>query len=405
MEKRGRRARVVLFLSFQAVAALLILEFVVRTYPPVDLRVKGDKIELPVNTERIIENDGHSWKLDSRIVFRKNSLGFRGEDPPEDFDEHLTLVTVGASTTESRFLSEGTTWADRLGQGLETNFARIWINNAGLDGHSTFGHTVLMREYLVDLRPDVVLFLIGGTDPGSDAPNVADLRMSQTGLDWSSFTAFVKSTARYSDAVALALHFLRYKKAVDLGFVYRGQIDLADLAHLSTPAAERVRRKAMHRESRLAEYRGRLQEIIEISRGHGIEPVFVTTPGLFGPAIDDVTGIDLGTIDRSGIDGNLAWEILELYNDVTRSVGEENGILVVDLARELPKSSLFYYDLIHHTKEGAAEIGSILKQAMCPFLAERFPAHLTQDCSTGAAPSDPIRRRGASGDRGDTPLT
>jgi hypothetical protein len=392
MENRGRWARTVLFIAFQVVVAMLVIEFVVRTYPPIELRVKGETIELPVNTERIILNDAqsdaYSSKLDSRIVVRKNSLGFRGEDPPEDFDDTLTLVTVGASTTECYYLTEGTTWPDRLGQQLETNFTRTWINNAGLDGHSTFGHTILLREFLVGLRPDIVLFLVGGTDPGAAAPNSAELGLGQSGIEWSSFTEFLKSTANYSDAVALALHFYRYKKAVDLGFVYRGQLDLADMVHVSTPAAERVRQKTAHREGRLARYRSRLEVIIELSRGHGIEPVFVTQPALFGPMIDDVTGVDLGTIDRGGVDGNLAWEILELYHDVTRAVGEENAVLVVDLARELPKSSLFYYDLVHYTKEGAAEIGSILSEAMCPFLAQRFPEHLTQDCSKRGAPHD-----------------
>jgi hypothetical protein len=194
----------------------------------------------------------------------------------------------------------------------------------------------------------------------------------------------VKSLAHYSDTVALTVSLLRYKRARDLGLIYRGQVDVEQLEHLSTPQEEAVRMKASHRETHVPPYRRRLVEMIEISRAEGIEPVFVTQPGLYGPAIDDVSGIDLGSIERNGVDGNLAWEILEMYNEATREVGEENDVLVVDLALSLEKSSLFFYDLVHYTNEGATEIGRILQQALCPFLAERFPAHRTKDCPASA---------------------
>jgi len=384
MEKGGQvglRAKLLL-LAFGTLVAFAIVEIWVRINPPFELRVKGEKISLWVNTERITNNNGHSPKLDSRIVFRKNSLGFRGLDPPKDFDESLTLVAVGGSTTESTFQSEGTTWPDRLGQLFEKSFARFWVNNAGLDGHSTFGHLALLRDHLVQLGPDVIVFLIGNNDGGLGAPSHKHLGLQRGGLDWTSPSAFVKSTAEYSDAAAMALQIYRYKRAMDLGLVYRGQIDLVDLGRLSTPPAERNRLRALHRETHLPPYRSRLLELIEVSRSHGIEPVFVTQPGLYGPAVDDVTGIDLATIERNGIDGGLAWEILELYNEETRVVGTEEGLLVVDLARSLPKSSRLFYDLVHYTNEGAVEIASILHADLCPFLAERFPAHLVQDCST-----------------------
>ena len=347
--------------------------------------MKGNAIVLPVNTEHVVRNDdGKSPKLDSRIVLRRNSLGFRGVEPPEPFEDHLTLVTVGGSTTECSFLTEGKTWSDRLGQQLESNFGRLWLNNAGLDGHSTFGHLALLRGYLLQLRPDVVIFLIGNNDRSRGSPNSSDLRLDRTGLDWTSLGGFVKSLAHYSDTVALTVSLLRYKRARDLGLIYRGQVDVEQLEHLSTPQEEAVRMKASHRETHVPPYRRRLVEMIEISRAEGIEPVFVTQPGLYGPAIDDVSGIDLGSIERNGVDGNLAWEILEMYNEATREVGEENDVLVVDLALSLEKSSLFFYDLVHYTNEGATEIGRILQQALCPFLAERFPAHRTKDCPASA---------------------
>ena len=369
-----------LLLAFGCILALLLLESVLRVYAPFKLRVRGNDIVLPINSEHVVHNDGHSPKLDSRIIVRKNSLGFRGAEPPEAFEEHITLVTIGGSTTECIYLTEGKTWPDRLGQHFKKDFTDIWINNAGLDGHSTFGHLALLQRYLVDLRPDIAIFLVGNNDQERGSPNHKDIGLRSGGLDWTSFTRFVESVSQYSDTVAVTVALLRYKRAIDLELVYRGQVDLTRLPTvLELSSYERARLKTVHQKNHLAPYRHRLLEIVKVSRSHGIEPVFVTQPGLYGPAIDDVTGINLATIERNGIDGNSAWEILELYNDMTRNVGTEKDVLVVDLARALPKNSLLFYDLVHYTNEGAVEIGKILYRDLYPFLAKRFPIHLTKD--------------------------
>ena len=43
----------------------------------------------------------------------------------------------------------------------------MWVNNAGLDGATTYRHLILMEDYVAQLRPKVVLFLIGINDVGA----------------------------------------------------------------------------------------------------------------------------------------------------------------------------------------------------------------------------------------------
>ena len=71
----------------------------------------------------------------------------------------------------------------------------------------------------------------------------------------------------------------------------------------------------------------------------------------------------------------LGWEVLELYNDVVRQRGREAGVLVIDLAREMPKNSAYYYDLMHYTNAGAALVADIVAAHLTPFLAKKFPAY------------------------------
>lgn len=362
-----------LLLAGGCAAALLLLELFLRLYNPLGVRIRGDRIVLPRNFRETMAN-AENPKLAPTIVFSKNSLGFRGKEPPRDFDGHLTLLAVGGSTTECLYLTDGTSWPERLGEALAPRFDRLWVNNAGLDGHSTFGHLLLLDQIVLRLRPKVVLFLVGLNDVNRELPTGREVATGRAPL--------LHRLARHSAIVANALDLRRHLEARELALGYR-EVDL-----LRTPqmAADRPRAQALverHRERSLPGYRSRVRELVRLSRAHGIEPVLLTQPALYGADRDDVTGVSLRWIEvdaKRQLHGGLAWRILEEYNDVVREVGAAEDVLVVDLARELPKSSRLYYDFVHFADEGAREVAAITARALCPRLAQRFPEHVRTPC-------------------------
>jgi hypothetical protein len=127
----------------------------------------------------------------------------------------------------------------------------------------------------------------------------------------------------------------------------------------------------------LPEYKARLALLIEMARQATIEPVLITQPALFGNAIDDVSSADLSRVAIEiyrKMDGQTAWELLEKYNDVTREIGRERHVKVIDLAAQLPKSSRYFYDYLHYGKEGAAKVSDIVAEELRPMLVEKWPA-------------------------------
>jgi lysophospholipase L1-like esterase len=360
--------------------SLLLLEGFLRVYDPFGQRVWGDRIILPTRYRKVFDNRENP-RLDAEVVFSKNSIGFRGPDPPAAFDERLTVVAVGGSTTECLYLTDGKDWPQVLGAMLASSFPGVWVNNAGLDGHSTYGHILLVRQRLARLRPRVVLFLVGINDLGRTQMRPQDRALVDgKGVPWS------VRLARHSAIAATALNLRRGWEAQQVNLPYR-EIDLS-----ATPAflPGRKRREdllATHR-AHLPAYAERLEELVRLSREAGMEPVFLTQPALYGEAVDDVTGVDLAVVevDRERLlNGRAAWELLELYNDVTRVVGGQQGVLVVDVARALPKSSRLFYDFVHFTNEGAAAVARVTYVSLCPLLARRFPRHLTQACPGAAS--------------------
>jgi lysophospholipase L1-like esterase len=366
----------VLFLGGLGVA-LAILEVFLRLYNPFGQRLFGDRIVLPTNYRHVMTNELNR-KLPKTIVFSKNSLGFRGPEPPPGFADALTILAVGGSTTESMYVTDGQTWPELVGRDLAPRFRGLWINNAGIDGHSTYGHLLLLRQRLVKLRPKVVLFLAGINDIGRE-----DLKSADRSVVGEADASWLTRGARWSAILATVQNLDRSREAARLKLSTHADLNLARLPHLTYEGRRPEKVLALHRERFLAPYRSRLLEIVHACRGAGIEPVFVTQPALYGPAVDDATRIDLGTIvvdidERTN--GSLAWQVLELYNDVTRETARDARVVLVDLARRLPKSSRLFYDFIHFTAEGSEAVAAIVSEALCPVLAGRFPDHVLSTC-------------------------
>ena len=63
------------------------------------------------------------------------------------------------------------------------------------------------------------------------------------------------------------------------------------------------------------------------------------------------------------------FKVVDLYNDVTRRVAQKDGVLLIDLARELPRNSAYYYDYLHYTEPGAMAVAGIVDRHLAPFLA------------------------------------
>ena len=90
------------------ILALIVLEIALRLFPPFEMRFKPDRIVLPVNKRYIFDNtEKFPTKLAKTTHHTKNSLGFRGAPLPANLADYLSIITIGGSTTECFYLSDG----------------------------------------------------------------------------------------------------------------------------------------------------------------------------------------------------------------------------------------------------------------------------------------------------------
>ena len=369
---RRKRGRGFLYGLYLFLSVFLLLEIALRIYNPFHLRLKGDRITLPVNQRATIDNRINP-KLDPVITNTRNSWGFRGPEPPGDWNNSLTIITVGGSTTECHFLNDDKTWPFLLGGRLSDSFRSCWLNNAGLDGHSTFGHMVLLNDHVKKLRPKVVLFLTGINDVESSGPSFHDKLNTREAYPDLRHYIFENS-----EVLNLLLNLARGWRAQKFNNTTSALVPLDSSRKLVLPESVVKQRLAAQRPY-LDAYRARLMQLADTCLAWRILPVFITQPNQFGMGKDPLTGADLALFpadpgDRA-MNGRLIWEMLEEYNDVTRAVGSEKGLPVIDLAHLLPKNSLYFYDMSHFTNQGAERVARLLADSLAPVLDRYFPGY------------------------------
>jgi hypothetical protein len=328
-------------------------------------------------------------KLDPVIVNTRNSLGFRGPEAPEGWArgggeargdreagggargdrevgggvKELTVITIGGSTTECHFLSDSLTWPYLLGLRLADSVRGCWLNNAGLDGQSTFGHIVMLNDYVKKLHPSVVVFLTGINDVENSGPSFHD-KLYERGA-YPDFKHFLFNN---SEVLNLGLNLWRGWRARRFNNTTNGMMVLDSVRRLVL-ADSVVRARLGSQGPFLEGYRTRLNALADTCLAWHIVPVFVTQPDQFGYGRDPVTGADLAAFPvEPSVNGALLWAMLERYNDVIRRMCAERGLPMIDLARLMPKNSLYFYDMSHFTNAGASEVAGLLAPPMIRIL-------------------------------------
>ena len=361
----SRGSRVAKRAALVIVSFLLALEIGLRIRNPFPFRVRGDHIVLPAHQTYTISHP-EAIKLDPVTHVTKNSLGFRGPEPPHDWSRRFTLLTIGGSTTECLFLSDGKTWTDQLTRRVSAVRPDVWINNAGFEGHSTFGHLVLLREFVITMHPTMALFLTGYNDMklGSALPRDGEFKPQNLSAGHRLMT-FV---ADHSQVGAVSENFVRMFRTYRAGV----RSDEVHLDRLVPRPLDEEKTNAIldeHRTKYLSGYAKRLTEIVELSRRNGIEPVLLTQPALYGDLNDPATGASLATAAIGSVsNGRVEWLSLELYNDVARRLSDELRVRLIDLAGEMPKDSRYFTDWVHYTNDGARLVGDIVFSHLQPWL-------------------------------------
>lgn len=311
--------------------------------------------------------------------YLRDEWGFRGVY--ENLTD-ITILTIGGSTTDQRYLSEGQTWHDVLRDQFAKADLDVTVVNAGVAGQSTYGNIRnfdLWFPHVPDLEPKYILVYVGNNDMFLDAPN----------RQWDQLTRGTGSslTTKISDNSAL-FHLMRTLRGMFLARKFGLTDTVVDYEQVTwTTESVRTDYKEILR-SRLEAYEARLSLLIDRIREFGATPIIVTQArgdyrfvngrvvGLqkargrsLRKYVDGVLG-DLDSIPFTGVDHYL---ILSLFNRVSLDVCHRTDTVCVDLGNELHFEIGDFYDYVHNTPQGTRKIGRYLFEKLSGDSRLSFP--------------------------------
>ena len=283
--------------------------------------------------------------------------GTYGEDPAR-----IELLTVGGSTTDQRYISDGSTWQDVLQQELASAGTPTVVANAGVDGQSTVGHIKDFDwwfPYVPHLKPHYILFYVGLNDVFLDSDSIYDALMS---ADQRSLIDIMKekSVLWYVERTVKGMHASKKLR------IMHNKIAFSELNWTSEP----LQKDYSFVSSRLESYAQRLRILVERTRRFGSEPIFVTQPTRqFKVSENGVQGV-ADTIDYEGRQINSVdyYHISKQFNQVMGRVAHDINVLFIDLASqaELQWVDDDFYDYYHSTPKGARKVAHYMFEGLKP---------------------------------------
>jgi len=284
-----------------------------------------------------------------------NNLGFRGAElvSPKPANEFRVFL-IGGSTTECLILDDKDSLdavIQRAVQERVTSGTQVRVYNAGVSGDRSDDHVAVLTQRIVHLEPDLVVVFAG----------INDLLASIHGHDYLHFPTPARPSWELFATQSQLGRLLYYVAALR-----RPVIESAHDAPLVTSyrfGAERQRAAPVASKPPSFDprpYANNLRTLVGVAHGHGIALLFVTQQTTWASRVDP-TAKDwhwLLRVDDVRYEEDAMDAALERMNDVMREIANSGHVALYDLARQMPKSTAFFYDDVHFNANGARVAGT-----------------------------------------------
>lgn len=292
-------------------------------------------------------------------IYTRDQYGLRGsfKNPSE-----INILTVGGSTTDQKYITDGLTWQDLLQQKFQSIGKNVIVANAGVDGQSTMGHIKNFDWWfpnIPNLRPKYILFYIGI----NDFYKVRGYRLVKRDRLLKDENRSLRGVLSEKSALYHALRTLR-------GMYQAKQAGLVDYIRQKHIDSSKVEWTAIALQSSydglmqnpLKYYTERLNLLIAKTKEIGSIPILVTQPSC-NYRVNN--GVIEGTkeeylYDNVPINGVDYYYMKRKLDEVTISVCRIHNIDCLDIAKETRWEDEDFYDFWHMTPQGAEKVGSAL---------------------------------------------
>jgi len=266
----------------------------------------------------------------------------------------LTLVFLGGSTVACIYVDEESRFPYLAGQLLEQQTGkRITSINSGVGGNNSLHSIDILLNKIIPVKPDAVVMMHNindlvaliydqtywGKNPTRQPIVNFDFYKNLTGLKALSTMARDMYIPNLHAATRILSKKIFGKKVKD---------PEDEFAHV------RGKKLTIDEAAILNEFKMNLETFISICRARKITPVLMTQFNRYKPNPDPkVLAAMQGFESDSGIPVGQFIDLYAKFNQAIREVAQENGVQVIDLAKQIPQDSKYIYDVVHLNTEGS----------------------------------------------------
>jgi hypothetical protein len=316
--------------------------------------------------------------------------GMRADPMPRS--ARYRLLAIGGSTTICNYLDDHDAWPhlvqDRLNERLGAG--AVWVGNVGRPGHGTHQHR-LHIEKLIPQYPEIdgVLNLVGANDmliramwQRDPVPiplttgTVEDLRMAFSVFPgWDAESPWWRRTAIARFLIARRWAFSGDR---DVGPLVDSRADLIVNARAFRKQAGGFLPEIPGLSEGLTSYEQHLNKVVDAAMAAGTRLILLTQPTLWKEGLDPEEEASLWMggprFDRMApgvefLSVSALADGMARYNEVVLRVCRARRVECIDLAAQLPREGIYFWDDAHFTVEGSRRVAQIVSD----YLLSREP--------------------------------
>jgi hypothetical protein len=280
-------------------------------------------------------------------------------------DPDISMVFLGGSTTECRFVEEENRFPYLTGVLLERKLG-IKINsyNAARSGNHSLHSLDILLNKILPLKPDIVIMM----------ENINDLSIL---LHEKSYWNKNKSRSVIFDMNdEIVSNFFRIMRDRWIPNLSAGMRDFdrsirsfrkSDSKANDEFAATRSKPITVDKSGMVEQFEMNLQSFIYLCKARNIIPVIMTMSSRIKEKPDKIVA---DAVKGSGLDYGQFKDIFDTFNESIRKKAKENNIMVIDLAKKIPQEKEILYDIVHHNDNGSIKSAEIISEQLAPLVQQ-----------------------------------
>ena len=281
----------------------------------------------------------------------------------------LSLIFLGGSTVACIYVEEENRFPYLVGQLLaQTTGKKITSINSGVGGNNSLHSLDILLNKIIPVRPDVVVMMHNIND-------LVALIYDQTYWSKNPTRAAIVNFSFYKNLTGLKalstlardiyipnLHAATRILSKKI-FGKKVQDPDDEFAHI------RGQKLTVDQAVILDEFQMNLTTFINICRARRITPVLMTQFNRYRANPDPkVLQAMQGFESDSGIPVSEFTDLYARFNQAIREVGQQNGVVVIDLAALIPQDKQYLYDVVHLNTEGSQLAAQLISEHLQPLV-------------------------------------